>query len=115
MRSKDQEKARELRREGHSVKKIAKLLDASTSSVSSWVRNIQLTPSQKDELKERGRIQSAKSCSDNARQRRFDWQTLGRLDARKREFLHVAGCMCFGQRGLNAKIQFYLPIPIPTS
>lgn len=47
---KEREKAIELRKEGRSVKEIARLLNVSSSTVSLWVRHIQLSPSQKQRL-----------------------------------------------------------------
>src|SRR3990167_4146455 len=52
-KSKDKIKARELRRKGKSIKTIAKLLSVSTSSVSLWCQDVELSKDQIDELKKR--------------------------------------------------------------
>jgi predicted transcriptional regulator len=49
-KSKERLKARSLRQNGYSVKTISKLLKVSRSSVSIWVRDIQLTPQQLRQL-----------------------------------------------------------------
>ena len=51
MKTAEQAAARELRQdEGRSVKEIARLLGVSRSSVSLWVRDIELTPKQRAAL-----------------------------------------------------------------
>ena len=52
-KSKERLKARELRKLGESIKKIAKQLNVSVASVSSWCRDINLTKTQFNKLKER--------------------------------------------------------------
>lgn len=52
-KSEERIKAYALRREGKSVKEIAKALDVSRGSVSVWVRDIMLTSSQKEQLRKR--------------------------------------------------------------
>jgi len=51
----EKEKARELRKLGHSIKQIVKDTGFSKASVSVWVRDIILTKEQKNKLSERGR------------------------------------------------------------
>jgi len=48
-------RARELRKQGESIKEIAKKLKVSPSSVSTWCRDIELTPKQTKALEERAR------------------------------------------------------------
>ncbi|MBI2066202.1 hypothetical protein HYT60_01735 [Candidatus Woesebacteria bacterium] len=48
-------RARELRKQGQSIKEIAKKLKVSPSSVSTWCRDIELTPKQTKTLEERAR------------------------------------------------------------
>jgi len=52
---KERLKARELRRQGESIKVIAKKLKVSPSSVSFWCRDIKLSPIQIEELERRAR------------------------------------------------------------
>jgi len=53
----EREEARSMRRnEGRSIKEIARSLGVSTSSVSHWVRDIELTVEQHDALQARNRL-----------------------------------------------------------
>jgi transposase-like protein len=54
MKTQEKKKAIRLRKSGESIKVIAKHLGVSKSSVSVWVRDIELTHSQKSKLNERG-------------------------------------------------------------
>ncbi len=54
MKFAEKNQARQLRSKGKSVKEIAQELGVARSSVSHWVRNIELTPDQKEELSLRG-------------------------------------------------------------
>src|ERR1700733_6272155 len=47
------EKSIQLRRKGHSVKEIADMLLVAKGSVSTWVRDVRLTPAQKLHLKKK--------------------------------------------------------------
>ena len=53
MRKKEKERARQLRREGTSYKDIVKKLGVARSSVSLWVRDVKLSPRQRQALKDR--------------------------------------------------------------
>lgn len=46
MKQKEKEKARILRKQGHSIREIKDILGVSKSSVSLWVRDVELTPEQ---------------------------------------------------------------------
>ncbi len=50
----ERNKARTLRTQGHSINEIVRLLGVTKSSVSLWVRDVELTASQKKRLSERG-------------------------------------------------------------
>ncbi len=52
-KSKEKIKARRLRKEGESIKEIAKMLSVSSSSVSLWCRDVELSANQKQKLKDR--------------------------------------------------------------
>lgn len=58
MRTKEREKARQLRRKGWSIRAIAQKINCAKSCVSIWVRDIPLTPEQ---------IEKLKSAQDKAR------------------------------------------------
>ncbi len=62
MKTIEREKARALRRQGLSVRSIAKKINCSKSSISAWVRDIPLTDEQIDKLKsaqDKGRARAA--------------------------------------------------------
>ncbi len=101
----EREQARALRREqGQSIKEIAASLRVSTSSVSQWVRGIELSDGQIDALRQRnpalnGQLIGVKVRADLARSRRAHAQAEGRIAARRGECLHAAGCMLFWAEG----------------
>jgi hypothetical protein len=100
-------KARALRREGLSLKRIASLVGVSPSSVMVWTSDILLTPEQiADNLyrsggpvhPERLRLGAA-ARSAKCRARRAASQAAGRRRAREHDLLHHAGCMLYWAEG----------------
>jgi hypothetical protein len=107
-----QHKAREMRQQGMSVKAIATALHVSTSSVSLWVRNIELTNTQKQTLREHQRLWGASNSGaqinrNKARQKRIAYQEDGRAKARENRPLHLAGCMLYWAEGAKARNGVY--------
>jgi hypothetical protein len=105
----EREQARKLRRDdGRSVKELAALLGVSKSSISLWVRDIELTEEQYSALRRRaggGRIEGSRANAVRGLERRREAQELGREAARQDDQLHAAGCMLFwaeGSRDRNA-------------
>jgi predicted transcriptional regulator len=99
-----QEEARRLRREGKSVNEIVAILGVAKSSVSIWVRDIQLTEDQQNILKHRGRQYGADNAGAQANIERFrtmrqDYQQTGREKAKENRPLHIAGCMLYWAEG----------------
>lgn len=101
--------ARQLRQEkGLSIKEIAAELGVSKSSVSTWVRDIQLTPQQQARLDERNRNHPAQrkgSKANKAKHRaiREQYQQQGRVKAREGEMLHSWGCMLYWAEGTKSR------------
>ena len=96
--------------EGRSVKEIARSLSVSASSVSRWVRDVDLTPAQRRALQahDRGRrIEVGRLNSERARARRAEWQEEGRAAARARDPLHLAGCMLYWAEGSRSRDSVY--------
>jgi transcriptional regulator with XRE-family HTH domain len=97
--------ARKLRADrGYSIKQIAALLGVSTSSVSLWVRDIELTPEQHEALRERnpiynGQLSGRAASSARRRAERSAYQERGRALARRGDPLHVTGCMLYWAEG----------------
>jgi transposase-like protein len=108
MKTAERARARKLRREeGASVKELARLLGVSKSSVSLWVRDIELTEDQYLALRRRmgGRIDGSRANAVRALARRRMEQESGRLAARRGHLMHAAGCMLYwaeGSRSRNA-------------
>jgi hypothetical protein len=101
------EAARTLRRGGEPVKRIAKRLRVSPSTVLVWTKDIRLTPEQR-ERNQRGprgpqspeRIAArVEKIRRTHRDRRSAWQEEGRAAARLGDALHQAGCMLYWAEG----------------
>jgi len=105
MKTVERERARSMRRaEGRSIKEIARMLGVSNSSVSLWVRDIELTDEQhaalqaRNGLHERQRLARA-AMSAKARARRVAWQLEGRQRARGLGHRYAGGCMLYWAEG----------------
>jgi hypothetical protein len=96
------------RDQGWSIKQIAAALDVAVSSVSVWVRDVELTPKQTAALHARigaGRVLGNARTTARARAVRKSHQAYGRAMARRADPLHVMGCMLYwaeGSRSRNA-------------
>jgi transposase-like protein len=101
----EREKARKLRTEdGLSIKAIAAELGVSSSSVSRWVRDIELTDAQLAALRDsnpilNGQRSGTARSSAIARARRLAAQRHGRELAAVGDPLHQAGCMLYWAEG----------------
>jgi len=101
----EREQARNLRREkGLSVNDIAKELGVSKSSVSVWVRDIELTPEQIQAIKKRNQAYGAqhkgsKAVAAKYREIREEYQQEGRDKAKEGDPLHLTGCMLYWAEG----------------
>jgi len=89
------------------MKEIAHRVGVSLSSVSHWVRDIQLTEDQCARLQSRnpainGQVVAA-SNRRRALERRIAFQRSGRCQAQSKEVLHVAGCMLYWAEGAKSK------------
>lgn len=96
----------ELRKQGSSIQDIAKILNVSKSSVSVWVRDIELDEKQKELLKNKsinGCLETAHKLMISARAKRLEYQMQGRLKAREKDGLHMAGCMLYWAEGTKHK------------
>lgn len=101
-----QNKARELRREGKSLNDICDMVGASKSSVSAWVRDVELSEEMKSSLLKRrnrgsgagyaaGRLVWSSLCAE----KREKWREEGRQAARKKDLTHAMGCMLYWAEG----------------
>jgi hypothetical protein len=100
-----QQRARQLRSEGRSIKAIARELHIAQSTASVWVRDVPLSPEQRERLARLTDRQRAglRTQVQKAREARLDAQELGRMIARIDEPLHQAGCMLFWAEGSKAR------------
>jgi hypothetical protein len=91
-----------------SMKAIAAEVGASLSSVSRWVRDVELTDEQRTTLELRafnGQVKGRAVNSAIRRRVRLLAQEEGRHLAQRREVLHVAGCMLYWAEGSKDRNQ----------
>jgi predicted transcriptional regulator len=106
--------ARRLRREqGLSIKEIEKRLGVSRSSVSIWVRDIELTPAQHARLLRQNPAHNRQRAGHAAwsalrREQRLRCQEHGRRLARRADAFHAAGCMLFWAEGAKERDSVHL-------
>jgi hypothetical protein len=99
--------ARRLRRQGMSIKRIAKLVEVSPSSVFVWTRDIELTAEQhavnlrgpRGPLNPETLRKRAAAWSERCRQRRAEFQAEGRARVREADSLYLAGCLLYWAEG----------------
>jgi len=114
MKTKERERARELRRRGGlSIKQIAGIVAVSPGSVSVWVRDIELTPAQHEALQRRNPVYSRQlwgqeSMAARARHARRVYQEEGRALAQLGDPFHAAGCMLYWAEGGRSRNQVRL-------
>lgn len=105
MKTLERHQARWYRRhEGRSVKEIARVVGVSPSTVSLWVRDIELTEEQHEALLARNPAYNHQrnGWAENVRRgrvRRGGYQLRGRQLARLADPLYVAGCMLYWAEG----------------
>jgi transposase-like protein len=101
---KEREEARRLRREdGMPMKRIAARLGVALSSVSLWVRDIELDPAHLERNRRQEYAERASTWSDLNRARRIAYQEEGRRRARQGDLLHQAGCMLYWAEGAKER------------
>lgn len=101
------ESARLLRREGEPIKRIAKRLGFSPSTIRAWTADIRLTRQQQlRNLRGPRGPQSPERIAHRVdaikrihRDRRLAWQGEGRAEAKRGSALHLAGCMLHWAEG----------------
>jgi transposase-like protein len=104
-------KARELRLRGMSIKRIARALGVSPSSVFHWTRDIQLSEEQARRNlpgpsgpQDPARVaRRAASWRRRSREKRLGYQLDGRHRARRADPLHMAGCMLYWAEGTKSR------------
>lgn len=101
------ERARLLRSEGTPIKRIARRVGVSPSTVLAWTKDIRLTEEQRARNargpsgpQSRAVVAArAERVRQAHRERRLLWQQEGRVAARRHDPLHQAGCMLYWAEG----------------
>lgn len=104
MKPEKREEARRLRREGLAINEICRQVEAAKSSVSVWVRDIELTPEQQAALEKqhyasKAQINGSRAVAQKHRELRRQYQEEGRAKASEKDPLHIAGCMLYWGEG----------------
>lgn len=102
MKTEERAEALRLRRQGFSVKEIECTLGVARSTVSVWVRDVELAPAQRARLVERSRVGpliSAERRSAAARAKRLEYQETGRGLLHARDASYAAGCALYWAEG----------------
>jgi transposase-like protein len=98
--------ARRMRAEhGKPIKRIAESLGVSVSSVSLWVRDIELSRDQRRRNLSRAAAARSTAWSEKNRARRRGYQDEGREQARRLDPSHSAGCMLYWAEGCKSRNQ----------
>jgi hypothetical protein len=111
MKTRERDIARRLRsEEGLPINEIARRVSVSKSSVSIWVRDIELTAQQEAALKAKNpaynrQLSGWRQNAAKHRARRVAAQESGRMVARRSEPLHLAGCMLYWAEGSKRRNQ----------
>ncbi len=111
MKTEARDEARRLRLEGASITEIENALGVARSSVSRWVRDVELGTAQRARLLERvrlGPIVAAERKAIRARTVREGYQEDGRRLARERDLTYAAGCMLYWAEGAKSRNQIQL-------
>ncbi len=101
MKLKEKEECRKLRQQGLSLNDIAKSVKVSKSSVSLWVRDIDLTNEQREKLQLRDK--SYIKYSENFRNKRREYQAQGREKIHNEDKGYAFGCALFWGEGTKCK------------
>jgi transposase-like protein len=106
----ERERAIELRRSGKSIRDITGILGVAKSSVSNWVRHIELTDQQQSVLLANQAAMGRRSCNLNSQQLckkslevRRRYQDQGKCDAQRQNMLHALACMLYWGEGSKSR------------
>lgn len=109
MKFEQKEECRRLRKEqGLSLKQITRIVGVSQSSVSKWVRDIELTKEQKEQLLLQNplfnrQLVGSNKIAETSRNKRFEYQEEGKEKAKQKSWLHMIGCMLYWAEGSKKK------------
>jgi transcriptional regulator with XRE-family HTH domain len=106
MKTAKRDAARHLRAQGCSIKEIERSLGVARSSVSRWVRDVELGEVERSALAARvteGRLSAAREKAATARALRAAYQEEGRQRARIEGGSYAAGCMLYWAEGEKSR------------
>jgi hypothetical protein len=106
MKQLERQEARRLRAEGYSLKDITEKLGVAKSSVSLWVRDIELSDKQKEILREKGFYRKAvelrrtsRLANEAAKRNAVVLEAQAKIDRISRRELHLMGVMLYWAEG----------------
>ena len=106
MKSREKFEAKELRRQGLSLKDISIKLGVAKSSVSIWVRDVKLTKDQISQIKDKyinSHLLGNTYARDKFKKIREEYQKEGAKKAEEKNWLHISGCMLYWAEGAKKK------------
>jgi len=109
MKTEEKIKARELRQNGLSIKKIAKIIGVSCGSVHLWVKDIRLTEEQKNAIKntDYGNIKlGIAKRSNNFKLKRDKWEIAGYERAKKDKNFALMAALYWGEGSKSRHEEF---------
>ena len=106
MKKLEKDRARALRKQGHSMNEIKRMLDVAKSSVSLWTKDIELTTKQKQKLSEHGRSvesverrRNARLANERARRRVYFEKAITKIDGVSKDDLFFLGTALYWGEG----------------
>ena len=113
-KEKEKKEAVLLRKEGYSIRAISEKIGVAKSSVSCWVREVELSSYQKKVLcdnilnnREKFKYENRTNYAIQNRlkflEKRKEFQAIGRNKAKEKDWLHSAGCMLYWGEGSKEK------------
>jgi hypothetical protein len=106
MKTEEQAEARRLRADGWSVREIEQHLNVARSSVSRWVRDVELCAEARERLVSHSRLGpmvAAEKKAARARATRASYQDRGRLLVRERDPSYAVGCSLYWAEGEKSR------------
>lgn len=110
MKKIEMDRARVLRKEGRSINEIVRTLGVAKSSVSLWVRNIELTVEQREKISGRGRSiesierrRAARLSNERTRRRVFFDEAITNIEGVSKEQLFFLGTALYWGEGSKTK------------
>ena len=104
------QQVRALRQQGLSYNEIQQKLNVSKSNISSWCKDIQLTSTHIDRLKQKinaSHIKGSQAISKKWKEEREKYRFMGRNQASLHDPTHIKGCMLYWAEGEKSKTKLH--------